>query len=152
MPKEVMDRSASDNEYLHPDFHGALSAGLIYLSDNFGENSVKEYVARFARKYHKKLISKIKQNGLIELQKHYEELYKIEKGNVSFENTDNGILMKVPECPAVKHMREKDYPVSGCWIETERSLNATICEEAGYKYELIEYNPETGASIQRFYK
>ena len=44
MAKQVMRRNAADNEYLHKDFHGALSAGLEYLHDQYGEAAVREHV------------------------------------------------------------------------------------------------------------
>jgi len=37
MPKEAMTRRASDNVYLHKDFHGALSIAIDYLDRNYGE-------------------------------------------------------------------------------------------------------------------
>ncbi|MHC4871653.1 MAG: hypothetical protein ACYTFY_07400 [Planctomycetota bacterium] len=151
MPKEVMDRNAADNEYLHPDFHGALSASLIYVKKNFGNESVKEYVRKFAHKYHKKLIEKIKSEGITALKKHYTELYKTEKGQVSFEEKENELIMKVPECPAVTHMRKSNYEVADCWVETESAYNEALCEGSKYSYEMVEYNAENGASIQRFY-
>ncbi|MFH0796159.1 MAG: hypothetical protein V2A65_03775 [Candidatus Omnitrophota bacterium] len=36
MTKETMSRKASDNIYLHKDFHGALSAGIEYLDRHYG--------------------------------------------------------------------------------------------------------------------
>ena len=41
MAKEVMRRQASDNPYLHRDFHGALSAGIEYLDRHYGEDAVR---------------------------------------------------------------------------------------------------------------
>jgi len=42
MPKEVMRRQASDNRYLHRDFHGAMSLALEYLRIRYGEDAVRE--------------------------------------------------------------------------------------------------------------
>jgi hypothetical protein len=36
MTRLRMERRASDNTYLHKDFHGALSAGLDYLRLTYG--------------------------------------------------------------------------------------------------------------------
>lgn len=151
MPKEVMDRNAADNEYLHPDFHGALSAGLVYVKDNFGEEAVREYIKRFTVKFHAKLIDKIKTKGISALKEHYTDLYKTEKGEVTFEENGDELIMKVPECPAVIHMRKQNYTVADCWVETEKTYNAALCAGSKYSYEMIEYNNDTGASTQRFF-
>ena len=41
MPKEYIKRNAADNEYLHKDFHGALSAGIEYLHRNYSAQAVR---------------------------------------------------------------------------------------------------------------
>ena len=60
MPKEIMRRKAADNDYLHRDFHGALSEGLNYLEERFGPESVKEYLHRFTRDYTLHLLARSK--------------------------------------------------------------------------------------------
>ena len=47
-----MRRTASDNVYLHKDFHGALSAGIEYLHQRYGEDAVREYLRRFTLAFH----------------------------------------------------------------------------------------------------
>ena len=48
MSKQVMDRRACDNEYLHKDFHGALSGGIAYLQKHYGPQAVCDYLGQFA--------------------------------------------------------------------------------------------------------
>ena len=55
MPKEVMRRNAKDNKYLHKDFHGALSVGLDYVKNNYGEEAVREYLRQFAEAFYSPL-------------------------------------------------------------------------------------------------
>ena len=52
MAREVMRRHASDNEYLHKDFHGALSCGIEYLHEIYGEDAVRRYLHDFALSYY----------------------------------------------------------------------------------------------------
>jgi hypothetical protein len=47
MPKEVMRRKASDNDYLHRDFHLTLNMGIEYLREKFGDEAVGEYLEQF---------------------------------------------------------------------------------------------------------
>ncbi len=50
MARQVMRREASDNEYLHRDFHGALSAAIEYLDRRYGEEAVRSYLREFTDK------------------------------------------------------------------------------------------------------
>ena len=53
MAKQVMDRKASDNKYLHKDFHVTLDIGIDYIGKHYGEDAVKEYLIRFADAYYR---------------------------------------------------------------------------------------------------
>ena len=64
MPREVMDRRAADNVYLHRDFHGALSNALIYLEERFGPEAVREYLRGFALRFYAPLRAEIAERGL----------------------------------------------------------------------------------------
>ena len=41
---KVLNCKASDNEYLHKDFHGALCYGIKYLDDVYGQDATAEYI------------------------------------------------------------------------------------------------------------
>ena len=56
----IIDCKAEDNQYLHKDFHGVLSYAIKYLSDNYGLESVDEYLTQVARTYYKPLTEKLK--------------------------------------------------------------------------------------------
>ena len=75
MAKETMRRHASDNPYLHRDFHGALSVGIEYLHERFGEDAVREYLRAFTRAYYAPLIEAVKSRGLAALGEHFERIY-----------------------------------------------------------------------------
>ena len=68
MTKQRMQRSAGDNEYLHPDFHGALSAGIEYLHQQYGEEAVREYLWQFARAFYAPLTNDLQRRGLVALR------------------------------------------------------------------------------------
>jgi len=75
MAREVMRRQAADNEYRHPDFHGALSTALEYLHRQYGEQAVREYLHRFARAYYAPLTAAIAREGLAPLRAHLEAVF-----------------------------------------------------------------------------
>ncbi len=152
MAKQIMDRRASDNVYLHQDFHGALSTGIQYLEEHYGEEAVREYLRQFTTAFYGPLIEDFKQRGLVALKEHFEKLYETEGGDVQITLTDDELLIKVAACPAVVHMQEHNHTVARLWHETTKTVNEALCEGTPFAAELLEYNPETGTSRQRFYR
>jgi len=152
MAKEVMRRSASDNEYLHKDFHGALSCGIEYLHRNFGPEAVRQYLREFALSYFAPLRAALRERGLPALRDHFEKLYETEGGDVQLECGPDELLVRVAACPAVQHMRVQGYPVARLFHETTRTVDEALCEGTPYAAELTEYDPETGRSVQRFFR
>lgn len=147
-----MQRNAADNEYLHKDFHGALSGGLDYLKENYGPDAVIEYLQEFTDNYFGPLKEKLRSEGLMAVKDHFEKIYQIERGQADFELSDDELLITVAQCPAVMHMRSQNYQISDMWVETTRTVNERLCEGSDYSFDLEKYDPQTGASVQRFYR
>jgi hypothetical protein len=145
-----MVRTAADNVYLHKDFHGALSRGIDYLETRFGEEAVREYLRRFTLAYYAPVIEQIRERGLSALQEHFEKIYASEGGEVEFTRTGDELILRVAASPAVMHMREHGYPVARLFVETVKTVNETLCEGTPFTAELLEYDHETGRSVQRF--
>lgn len=145
-----MRRSAGDNEYLHRDFHGALSVGLEYLQENYGEQAVRDYLAQFARAYLAPLTASLQRRGLVALEEHFRSIYDLEGGEVEFVRSADELRMEVKACPAVSHLREQGYPVATLFHETSASVNRAICEGTPFNAELLDYKEETGSCVQRF--
>jgi hypothetical protein len=152
MAKEVMRRKASDNQYLHKDFHGSLSCGIEYLRRHYGNEAVREYLRDFARDFYSPLTTDLKARGLIALKEYFEKMYKTEGGEIDTLLSADEFILKVHACPAVMHMRKNNYPVSPLFYETSKTVNETICEGTDFAAELVEYDEATGRSIQRFYR
>ncbi len=152
MPKEVMKRRASDNEYLHRDFHGALSTGIEYLDERYGEKAVRQYLRQFASSYYAPLKEDLKKRGLVALKEHYEEVYEQEGGEVDLALSEDELLVRVQACPAVTHMRKSGYPVARLFHETTKTVNEALCERTPFSSELLQYDQQTGRSVIRFWR
>jgi hypothetical protein len=152
MAREVVRRTARDNRYLHKDFHGALSVGLEYVEDRFGEEAVREYLRRFALAFYAPLTADLKRRGLVALKEHFAKVYEEEGGEVRITLSERELRVEVEACPAVTHMRERGYPIARLFHETSKTVNETICEGTSYAAELLGYDHRTGRSIQRFYR
>ncbi|MEI6165807.1 MAG: hypothetical protein WCS52_01290 [bacterium] len=148
--KETMDRRAADNAYFHRDFHGALSCGIEYLHVTYGENAVREYLREFAMTFYAPLRQALQANGLVALKAHFEAIYRQEGGEVQYELSDDELVIRVAACPAVQYMRTQGHPVARLYHETTRTINEALCEGTPFMAELLEYEPQTGRSVQRF--
>ena len=152
MTKETITRRAADNQYLHKDFHGALSVGLEYLQDNYGEPAVRQFLHRFAATFYAPLTEALNRRGLIALKEHFSKLYDIEGGDVRITFSEDELTIHADACPAVTHMRENGYTVARLFDETTRTVNEAICESTPFAAELQEYDEQTGGGVQRFYR
>ena len=152
MAKEVMTRNAADNEYLHKDFHGAMSTGIQYLHEHYGEDGVREYLRRFTDAWHAPLKQAILDRGLTALKDYFEEIYRIEDGDIKITCSDDELVLTVAECPAVAHMKANGYRVADLWIETTRTIGQQLVAGSPFAFELVEYDDETGHSVQRFFR
>ena len=150
MPKLVLDRRAVDNAYFHPDFHGALSAGVDYLDRAYGPEAVRDYLRRFALTYYAPVRRALVERGLEALAEHLRSVYERESGQVEITCTHDSLVLKAPECPAVRHMRGRGYRVARLWAETISAVNEGLCAGTPYVSEFLSYNPDTGASLQLF--
>ena len=152
MPKQIMHRTASDNVYFHQDFHGALSASIDYLHDRYGEESVRQYLWQFAKSFYAPLTGALRSRGLVAIEEHFRKIYDLEGGTVRFDLSENELRIEVDACPAVTHMRRQGYAVARLFRETTNTVNRAICDGTPYDAELMEYEEETGRSVQRFYR
>lgn len=152
MAKETMRRRASDNEYLHKDFHGALSAGIDYLDQRFGGEAVRQYLRRFTCSFYAPLIGDLRARGLVALKEYFEGVYALEGGEMVSVLSEDELVLRVVASPAVVHMRERGYSVARLFRETVKTVNEALCEGTPFAAELLEYDAETGRSVQRFYR
>jgi hypothetical protein len=148
--KKVMRRKASDNVYLHKDFHGALNQALIYLEENFGGDAVREYLYQFARTFYAPLTGEIKERGLDALKGHLERIYAVEGADFRIEFSPEELILRVAACPAVGYIRKMGLAVARHFDETTKTVNAAICEGTGYEFELLEYDPGSGRRVERY--
>jgi hypothetical protein len=152
MAKEVMRRKADQNEYLHKDFHGALSVGIDYIEQQYGEEAVREYLWQFATAFYAPLTEAIGSRGLVALKEYFAGVYELEGGKAQMTLSDDELRIEVEACPAVTHMRKQGYPVARLFHETTRTVNEAICHGTPFTAELLDYDEATGRSTQRFYR
>jgi hypothetical protein len=150
VPKEIMVRHAADNPYLHRDFHAAMNGGIHYLRETFGLPAVRDYLRQFAHEYYSPLRARLLAGDLGALAQHTREIYAAEEAEAEVMLSENELTIRVPACPAVTHIRKLGQEPDEAFVETTRTVNEAICEGTPFVAELLAYDPETGASQQRF--
>ncbi len=148
---KILDQKASDNEYLHKDFHGALAYSIKYLEDEFGPQAVKEYLVQVADSYFAPLTDQLKDTGLSALENHFRQIFEKEGGQATFEYDKDVLVITVSECPAITHLLKTNMLFTERFCETTNVVNETICQHAGYKCS-CRYEPGKGTCVQKFWK
>lgn len=149
--KHVLDQKASDNEYLHKDFHGALGYTIRYLDETFGPEATREYLQQVGRTCFGPLIEKVKAEGLPAIEQHFREVMDREDGEYTFSWEGDTLVLRVTKCPAVAHMKKNGAWFTDRFCETTVVVNETICREAGYACS-CEYETGEGRCVQTFRK
>jgi len=152
MLKEVIRRTASDNKYLHKDFHLLLNMGIEYLGMQYGDDAVTEYLEQFAKCFYAPLREELNTIGLSALKEYYEKIYEIENSHIKTNLLKDELIIEISICPAVQHMKENNIKPSKLYYETTKRVNETICKDSEYNFELMEYEDETGKAKLRFFR
>lgn len=152
MAKEIMSQTASADQYLQQDFHGVLNTAIEYLDQYHGEEAVRRYLRQFASSFYSPLIKSLKERGLIALEEHFKKIYESESGKIEMILSKDELVLEVEACPVVTHMHQHGYPVTRLFYETTKTINETLCDGTPFSAELLEYDEQTGRSVQRFYR
>ncbi len=147
---KVMERKASDNKYLHKDFHIALNLLMEYLVKNFGKDALIDYLKQFSKAYHKPLIQKLKTGDIEALINYLKDIYKKEEWPVKITTGENFIELTQDACPAISHIVKNGSTPCPYYRETYNTVYKTICEETPFEYVLESFDDKTGACKQLF--
>jgi neutral ceramidase len=149
---KVTEKKASDNKYLHKDFHIALNLLLTYLYDNFGKDSMVNYLKQYSRVYHKPLNQKLKLGDKEVLVDYFKDIYEKEEWPVNITCHENSVEITQTACPAVSYIVQKGGKLCPYYRETYSTVYKTLCEDTPFEYSLEYFNDETGACKQLFIK
>jgi len=144
----TMHRQAADNPYLHRDFHAALNLGIRYLREQFGMEAVREYLRSFATSYYAPLREQLRAGDLTALADHIRQVYAVEEAEVEISQGPDELTIRVPFCPAVRHIRGLGQEPDEAFVETTRTVNEALCAGTPFAAALVSYDPATGASVQ----
>ena len=145
-----MTRKASDNKYLHKDFHVSMNMLLKYIYESFGKEQLVQYLKQYTEAYFKPINNKLKSGNLDLLCKYFEEIYEKEECPVRINCTENYIEIEQDKCPGISHIRAKGDLPCPHYVETYNTVYKTLCMNTPVVYELEYFDEETGACRQIF--
>ncbi len=139
MAKEVMERKASDNKYLHKDFHVSLDIGIDYIGKQFGPEAIDAYLTQYAKAFYQPMTLK-------ELQRYFERIYQAEEAQDVLKTvcTDTFLTVEIRECPAIRFMKQSGHEPSEWYEKTTSVLYRVLAEICGLRFELEQYDRQTG--------
>jgi hypothetical protein len=147
----VLELNSSDNEYLHKDFHGALCYAIKYLDETFSPEATSEYLRQIGREVFSLLITALKRDGLIALERHFKQVFELEGGQAEFRHEDNCLVLNVSKCPAIAHLKSTGQLFTERYCETTVHVNKAICDATGYQCS-CKYTPGMGCCVQKFWR
>ena len=147
----TLELKASDNQYLHKDFHGALCYAIRYLDETFGPDATSQYLRQVGSENFKPLIGELKKQGLVALESHFKRIFELEGGQARFELNHDQLIINVINCPAISHLKSKGLLYTDRYCQSTVNINESICNAAGYECS-CDYVAGQGRCVQKFWK
>ena len=136
---------------VHKDFHGALSYGIRFLTERYGEEKMRSFLLGLGQTVYKPLGDALQKEGLSALETHLVSTFEAEDGVVESELKDEELIFRVHECPAIAHMKANGYAIAENFCEHTRLVNESICAGRGYACS-VDYDQDAGRCVQRFWR
>ena len=130
-------RYASGAE-LHRDFHASILDGANYVRDNYGEAALHEVLFETGTKVYKTMHEKLVAGDKSELLAWWRYYMDREGADYSLEETADGAVLTVRECPALKHLENRKIGGGKGLCAATRILNEALCSDSPYEIVLEE--------------
>ncbi len=147
---KIMERHASDNKYLHKDFHISQNILMNYIYINLGLGALVDYLEQYADAYYQLLNQKLRTGDIDALLDYLTDIYIKEEWPVKITSGENYIEIEQEACPGISHIRASGGKPCPYYRETYHTVYSTLCKDTPFEYILKYFNDETGACKQLF--
>lgn len=147
---EVFERRASQNKYLHRDFHISMNMLMEYIRERFGPESLTEYLREFSREFHKVRKEELTKGSLIVLYDYFKKIYKDEEWEIEITVDESELRLYQTACPGILHIRKNGFSPVEQYIETYTTVYDELCKGTPFEYIMMDFAKETGACTQVF--
>ena len=141
-------RYASGGE-LHRDFHASILDGVNYVRDNYGEDALKDVLFKTGTKVYKTLHEKLVAGDKSELLEWWRYYMDREGADYSLEETADGAVLTVRDCPALKHLENRRIEGGKGLCAATRILNEAFCSGSPYEIVLEETGDRSCRQVLR---
>jgi len=146
----VIERKASDNKYLHRDFHISMNMLMQYIQDKYGSKALTDYLKQFSREFHSLRKACLMKGELNTLKEYFIDVYKKEEWPVEITLVEDVLSISQVTCPGISHLIKNGQKPVNQYIETYTTIYETLCENTPYQYVMVNFDIETGACRQHF--
>lgn len=147
---KIMSRKASDNKYLHKDFHLSMNLLLDYIYKKFGKEELIRYLEQYTVAYHQPLKEQMKAGNMNALTAYFTDIYGKEEWPVAIKQEKNYVVIEQHACPGISYIRKKGGNPCSLYIETYKTVYSILCKDTPFEYFLEYFDQETGACKQIF--
>ena len=131
---------------LHKDFHASMNGTLEYVGSRYGRDALRKLFRTTAHRVYRSIYEKMKAGDLSELVEHWRYFMDREGADYSLEVTEEMVIMKVRQCPAVAHLHKLGLTPSKYFCDQTVLLNEAWCEET--PFEAITEITGDGSCVQ----
>ena len=137
-----------DTGNVHKDFHLATDTTIRYVLDTYGDDFLSELFARTAQRVYRDIYESLVVGDYEPFLEHLEYYYRREEGIYAVSRVEGGFDFSVTQCPAVRHVIERNGEVDDTFYLQFEMLAKGFCEatpfiidfrrvgEFGYLYTL----------------
>ena len=97
---------------VHKDFHLATNATIEFVLSEYGKDFLAELFRRTARNIYRDIYENLQKGNYQPLLEHWKYYYTREQGIFSISEEEEGFCFHVTDCPAVRHLKEKNVPIA----------------------------------------
>ena len=141
-------RYASGGE-LHRDFHASILDGANYVRDNYGDAALREVLFETGTQVYKTLHEKLVAGDPSELIAWWRYYMDREGADYTLEETVDGAVLTVRDCPALKHLENRAIPGGKGLCAATRLLNEAFCSNSPYEIVLNETGERSCRQVLR---
>ena len=146
--KDATLRYASGGE-LHRDFHASILDGANYLLDNYGEEALREALFSTGTQVYRTLHEKLVAGDPSELLAWWRYYMDREGADYSLEETTDGAVLTVRDCPALRHLEGRAIPGGRGLCHATRLLSEAFCSDSPFEIVVEETGGRSCRQILR---
>lgn len=128
------------------DFYFAIEATFRHIRDRFGLAALHEYWEGLGRDYQRRVWRRWAEGGLSAVARYWRDFFDREPGAVvDVERSADAVVVRVRECPAIKHLRASGRDVMPEFCQHCGVMGGAAAAEAGLSLRVVGGN---GSCVQ----